>query len=510
MKDQIIQLDTTDTLDSARDRIKWVRAEHVLLVFPDDPRQPILQRPLDLIVLQRIVSQRDSRLTLITTDSVIQQNAREVSLPYFSSLDSYYKKHLRRQPLPVVQTSAPLTEVVTDEINSPPADDQSSSPVGNEHLPNTRSVSGLLLVPLIGIVAGFVFLPSATVIYSVEGQSLTAEVDVTAQLAPSDSPTNITARIAPIDVSGSMETEVMGTESVIGEIASGVVRLQNLTDEQVRVPVGTSVESAALGLSFILEESVTLSGTAGEAVDVAVEAAQGGDDYNVDAGAIDTVVGPLAEFVIVTNPAPISGGTSDMVASVSLADRSRLAAELEDVLLQQAIDGFTEGNQVPLLDTEFVVEDSIEVTGVLSETYTAEVGEQRDVLGLDMTLRVSALVVDERPARELAYRALIAQVEQERVLDPASVDFTRLNEVPLRGVDGLDFTLRADGQLVLPTVPTSLNRQIAGRSSETAQVIVQQQLDLSVSPSIAVNPGFMPVLPILPSRITIEEAGSDG
>lgn len=74
MRLQIIQLEPYDDVISARDRLTFVKAERVLLILPK--QGGILQRKLDLVLLQREAARRGARLALISRDpSVIETPA---------------------------------------------------------------------------------------------------------------------------------------------------------------------------------------------------------------------------------------------------------------------------------------------------------------------------------------------------------------------------------------------------------------------------------------------------
>jgi len=83
VKEQIIQLEPHDDVISARDKLGWVRAPRVLLILPDDPTQPILQRKLDLLILQREATRKRSQLAIITRDPIILNTPANLASPVF-------------------------------------------------------------------------------------------------------------------------------------------------------------------------------------------------------------------------------------------------------------------------------------------------------------------------------------------------------------------------------------------------------------------------------------------
>ena len=83
MKTQIIQLEPHDDVISTRDKMGWDKAGRILLVWPD--RGQVLNRPLDLVLLQRYSATLGAQLALVSTDPQVHQEAAALGLPVFKA-----------------------------------------------------------------------------------------------------------------------------------------------------------------------------------------------------------------------------------------------------------------------------------------------------------------------------------------------------------------------------------------------------------------------------------------
>jgi hypothetical protein len=108
--------------------------------------------------------------------------------------------------------------------------------------------------------------------------------------------------------------------------ASGAIALANPLDGVVHVPAGTVVD-AQNGARFATVQDVdvpgavhSFSGTTNGQASVAVQAVLAGPASNVADHTITAIEGRLAGALLVTNPAPMTGGTMRTVYSLTQAD----------------------------------------------------------------------------------------------------------------------------------------------------------------------------------------------
>ena len=91
---ETIQLEPHDDVTTVRDRLAFVEKRHVLLVLPPDA--PILQRKLDLVLIQREAKRRAIRLAIVSNDLQVVDHARELNISAFTSLQESRKQRWQR------------------------------------------------------------------------------------------------------------------------------------------------------------------------------------------------------------------------------------------------------------------------------------------------------------------------------------------------------------------------------------------------------------------------------
>ena len=117
MKEQIIQLEPHDDVNSVRDKLGWLRAQRVLLVLPQDQHTRILQRPLDLVLIQREITRRRAHFALITDDPDITDHAHELGIPTFLSIAESHQTGWRSQ-LPDGEFACPVGHPTAQVVTS--------------------------------------------------------------------------------------------------------------------------------------------------------------------------------------------------------------------------------------------------------------------------------------------------------------------------------------------------------------------------------------------------------
>ena len=91
MKTYILQLEPHDDLVSTRDKMGWAKDSRILLVWPENGQ--LLNRRLDLILLQRHSRRLGSQLALVTRDPEILYFAPRLGIPVFPTLQKAQGQH---------------------------------------------------------------------------------------------------------------------------------------------------------------------------------------------------------------------------------------------------------------------------------------------------------------------------------------------------------------------------------------------------------------------------------
>ncbi len=506
MRLQIIQLEDYDDVVSVRDRLAFLQADRVLLVWPKSGQ--ILDRKLDLVLIQRAAAHAGLRLGLVTRDSMARQNAAELNLPVFDSVDAGSRVRWKR----------PRDKVFVDRASRPPErlDRYELMQAAGRLHPLTAQQQrrrrivrlGAVVASLLAIIllAYFVF-PSATVRLYPARDQLTTTLNLTAD--PTITVENINTGRIPANLAQNLLVQrqasiaTSGLSNVPATLASGTVIFSNQTTQALTIPKGTIVETPDSTNPAQFQTTADAALPAGGTVEVTIEAMPNtaGPDGNIQANLIAKVSGDLAASVTVHNANPTQGGTSREQKIVTEQDRQQLLTLIRQQILSDAI------ADVPLTPTQFIVPGSIKILEERPEwtTFSAFVGDPADTLTLTMQARLQALIVDELPARRVAYANLAGQLgDRQIVVDSLAYQRGRIDPIHPDGT--ATFLLTASADAVSQIDPEAVREQISGAGLGRAQAMLEQSwlLDPLRPPQIDVQPPFFGRLPLLPFRIDVQ------
>lgn len=509
MKEQIIQLEPHDDIHSARDKLAWARAPRVLLVYPGNGHH-VLERRLDLVLLQREATRRGTQLALISRDPHVVENARELGIAVFPSIQESHRVLWRtahaRLDLPA-ERPTPI-EPALAEAGARFGEGEESAVPPRLRPALTAVTFGVTLAILLTL--AFLALPGATIHLAPASNQVAATTTITADpnalLEDMDTAAGlIPARMVGVEVGGSTSVDVSGTVLVPSEKARGIVMFTNRIPEQVNIPAGTVVRtSAARPVRFVTLADVTLPGTVGDTVEVAVEAIEAGFEGNVPAGRVNELEGPLNARVIAANPEPTRGGLAADVRAISAEDMERARALLLQQLQQRA---YGEMQSDLLEDFEFVPLESLNVVLVHTETFSGYEGQAADRLSLSMRVTVQGVAVDERLARQVVYAELAGKVGPGYQISADSLIF-RQGEVISFGEDGrVTFVMQGAGDVFAAVDVRTVRSLVRGVPLRRAAERLEQELLLASPPEIQPWPEFWPLMPALPVRISVDVEG---
>jgi len=318
------------------------------------------------------------------------------------------------------------------------------------------------------------------------------EVDAAAGVVP--------ARYLSVEVEGEAHITTTGVKDIPDAPARGRVVFTNLMPQPLTVLKGTIVRTNAgvpVRFATLADAEVPANGQ----TMVEVEALDKGPAGNVAAGVISRIEGALAFQLRVTNPEPTQGGAARQVRAVTQADQDRLQAALLEQLQAQAL----EQMRTELRPTEFVVTPSLQLVDVLDIATDRYIGEQAEVLGMQMRVRMQAIAVDEAPAHQLALAALQRQVIPGYTLIASSVTPPRRGDtVSLDEQGRVTFRLAVSGAMTAQPDLNEAIRAVRGQPLARARALLMQKLPLERPPDIQVSPPWFPYMPFLGVRITVD------
>ena len=142
MKTYILRLEPHDDLVSTRDKMGWAKDSRILLVWPEKGR--LLNRRLDLILLQRHSRELGSQLALVTRDPEVHYFAPRLGIPVFRSLNKAQGQHWRvprrfRRFQELAEAPAPRIPASEPDNPEPPGLSHSAPP--SKSFPSIRGLA---------------------------------------------------------------------------------------------------------------------------------------------------------------------------------------------------------------------------------------------------------------------------------------------------------------------------------------------------------------------------------
>jgi hypothetical protein len=510
-KYEYVQLEPNEDVASVRDRLAFLRGQHVLLIWPESGTA--LQRKLDLVLIQREAMRLVIRVAFITHDPEVIRHAAELNISTFETIGASDRGKWKRG----------RSRVFTDRFGRPedsPEPDELME-VATRVRPARRTtplqVIGrifllLTLIAMTGLVA-YLLIPSATVTITPAQTRISTDAAVQAVVDP-DGGTRLdvengimSASIARTQIEEQASIPTTGRQELTDAHATGSVVFINRTNSAIRIPIGTLVStSSGSPVTFRTTQEATVTAGRGLQIEVPVEAVENvaGDVGNVEAGLINMVVDTvLADQVEVRNLVATVGGQNRTISIVTQTDRDRLL----DILRQQ-IQNTAYNEMLPRLDApQFIIPETIHIAEERSDwmTFDFEVGDSAEILTLTMRAVVEATVVDESVAQQIAFTRLAGQIPNGHVIRPETLIYERGSVTSVQPGGGVTFTISCSGQIVTDLNTNEIQQNLAGKTVSEAAIYLGSAFDLAegFAPEIHLAPEWVQRLPLLPLRITV-------
>jgi hypothetical protein len=494
MKTQVIKLDSHDDVSSVRDKMSWAKTERILLVFPRHSR--ILERALDLHLLQRHAATLGSQLAIVSRSYDQRLSAEELKIPAFGRIASAQRKSWDREngsTIPTRRHERPDLEKLRQDAFPPEA--------------AWRSLFGIrftfFTLGVLAILAVFsLFIPSASILVNpaTSLQNLSLSISASRSVTTFNVASSLPARVNSAIVENSKTAPVTGTVAIPQGQAQGMARFRNLTIDLTGIPTGTVITTqTAPPIRFATTEDAVVAAGFGKTVDVPIQALKPGSTGNLPADTLIVFEGGLGTSLAVINPDPTTGG-SDKTASIQTAsDRSHLREALLDDILEECKSSIQDN----LIPGDIYFPDTLAVSQVLSETYFPPEGQSGDILSLTLRLQCQAQYAAQSDVTNLAQVSL--EVNRPEGFVPAQGSPTTLSAtIPLTGADGVTHWSMQFQQLLRAQVDTTSAVQLSiGRKPVDAVFKLKASLPLAESPIIHIQPGWWPWMPVVPFRITV-------
>ena len=500
MKTQIIQLEPHDDYISVRDRMEWGQTTRVLLVWP--LRGKILNRKLDLLLLKRHADALGSQLALVTRDRDARYHADQLGIPVFKSVrqaeqSRWLRARRKRRPRrpPDVGDRPPLSR---DELEALRQEAHPPRPawLDNPIVRITFFTLGVLSMLLVAAL----FIPGAEI--RVTPASRTDRVTIPVVASPDQSSVELSGAIPAywqaVVVEGRAAITATGQTRIPRETASGEVVFTNLTEDEIRIPAGTVVstqDDPPVRFSTRAAATVPVDGT----VTVPVDAVLPGSSGNVARHTVVAIEGTLGLNLTVDNPRRISGGSDFVAAAPTEDDYQELYDQLVDSLRETALSDLA----FELDSGDVILDSAPEVSQVLEETRSPEIGQPADQLELTLRLEFRIPYAAGADLYQLGRTVLGRQVPEGFLPRPETLAITQLSPPRPDGKGAAVWKVEASWVLNAELDEAQAVSLVLGLTPENAAEQIAANLPIEGAPEIILWPAWWPRLPILPFRVQL-------
>lgn len=535
MKTHIIQLEQYDDIVSARDKMSWAKGERILVVWPERGR--VLNRRLDLVLLQRQSTAQGAQMALVSQDPEVRYYAPRLGIPVFKSLRKAQRaawrlpRRFRAGTKPGERLILPgqkmiQTEPLAESQIPPglPGDEmqiaQERLETGQRPLPprpvRPKTVEqpaarvGFFTLGVLALLAiAATLLPAATI--TLVPQTNVQEVMLKVQASPEIDQVDLTgavpARWIEVTVEGRDATPASSSLLLPERPALGEVLFTNLTDQPVSIPEDTVVLSQGEARQrFAVTRSGELPAGPGETVLLPVRALRPGSQGNLPAGSLTAIEGLLGTQASATNPRACHSGSDRREPAPSPEDRRLLAERLHRSLEATAVQELQDG----LAPGDLLLISTLELVETLEEKFEPTEGQPADLLRLNLRLKYRAQAALASDLNALAQAVFDANLPPgfepvEGTLRVENLDAPK----PAPGGSGAAgaqqrWTLHAYRHILAQTPSSQAIQLVLGFDPEKARQRLQGELALEEPPEIRLDPGWWPRLPILPFRVGIQ------
>lgn len=529
MAQQPVYIEPDEELTEVVDRLRRAPGSEVPIVLP--PRSRLGQSRFNFQLLREYAGRMGKRVAIISGEPAIQALATEHGFQSYASVDRYLPvSHdfsaatapVAATPLPA-PTPAPLPAPVpvgpaaspTAVVERPrtyepprPASRPAKPTKMFEGFPDrdvlklspNRSLlyGGAALVLIVGLVAMFLFVPSATVTLTARAQPFTEAMDVTA--APGGGP--VAVRVADDSQQLSEQVKTTGIHITPAQPATGQVVWTNNCplNNGLDIPKGERVSGGGQEFATQQDLIVPQGGTANVGVIATVPGVAG----NVPPHTINTIENnPFADNCLtVDNPSATTGGAEQKQdPMLSQQDFDNARSDLTTKLKQKIHDDFA-----GQLKTGEKLDDNLnfDTPSFLADHKAGDLVPQ---FTASMTLKGEGAFYSDKDVRSQLRQNLLTHVPAGQVTTDNNIqtDFQVTQSQP---GGHLTFHGTANAYIAPRLDFEQIKSQLAGKSNSSANAFLRS-LHV-VSYTVQQSPFSLPLLPLLSSRITVKYVVEQG
>ena len=388
-----------------------------------------------------------------------------------------------------------------------------------------RIFFGVLVVLLCVALALFYFVPTATITISLQAQTFSQKVQLTALTNP---PANVPGAVAATKLqanfSANGQAKATGSTRVGNSQAQGLVTFTNNGSADVTIPTGTVVTTQS-GLVFVTgAEAVIPYG--GNVPAVPVTAQQSGDNGNVSAHSITTIptssVNSIAQYnkvssasikLTVDNPQATSGGGALNEPAVASGDVQGLEKALHQKLQQQITtwlnqhvhSGDVHGTTVPDVLGNSNPLSAEKLSGVPAVGQAVKSGTFSGTLSVQISVLVARASDLQKAAGTQLNTAALKQNPPSILATQLPVTLASVKSTTSANGNSLSITAQASGSIIRQVSSQEISNSLAGKGITQAKSELQSSMVRAgfLRVQISVSPGFLTNLPLIAGHIQV-------
>ncbi len=489
MKTFILQLEKYDDLASTREKMRWVKAKRLLMVWPKRGKPDF--SVADIGSIQHEAIRMGLEIAFVCKNGLIEDVANDLHVSVFQSVPLADKARWLK---PLQSFEKPVSREYTDLI----AKERQKKKTIHPHINRAGRIAAIILAGLAIFSMIAFFVPHATVILYPELTTKTIQIDVLAspEIDSVNVNGNLPAKLETIELTKTGSGQSTGKTQLPSQNASGEVIFSNITNQTVTIPAGTVVLSNVdPEIQFVTQSSYILD--AGEnSSPVAVKATKAGSKGNVAAGELTSIDGELALYLKVTNATPTSGGTDVEAPSPSEADYIKLMTEMVDQLRQEIIARYSQG------DTRLIVA-TLDKGTVTSETRTVDVGTAADSFTLTINVQFTGLTYLRDDLEILIDQAMLASLDSGTRVYGNGVKTENETKATIIGTEA-KWVITATAETGKIVDKNEIAQIIAGKKVDDAKSIMNSIIAIRQTTDITVFPRGWNWLPWYSENLQVE------
>ena len=524
-----LYLDVDDEITSAVARIRAATDDKIALVLPYGSR--LATSRINFRLLAREAEAQGRGLEIVAPDAAARALAAAAGLvvhPSVAALEAAAAGH----PLPDADVAAGAAEEDAPTVLFPtleptgeptkslrrgrkPRETRLASPADARPIPSLGpnvpaipprtlaiGLAVLLVVILVGGVAAFTYLPTATIALTPESRTvgpleltITADPSVT---APDAATLVVPAQTFTYDLAATQTFPATG-KRIEEATATGKVTFENCADAKARIPAGTFVATTT-NVVFSTVKAITIDRKFPffpcPTAEVGIVALAPGPGGNVGANTITQIPASESGNLNVTNPQPTSGGKHDEFPRIDQVDIDNALAALTTALSTDFDAKLTDTSRVPEGTELFPQTKEVGETTPSIDPATL-VGVEQAEFELGLTAQGTVLGVDASPIADIADTLIRAEVTSGFTLLESSIDVEP--GTPIVDVDSIRYPVKVRALESRDVDVDALLAAIKGKPLHEARLV----LDAVGESRIDVWPDWVTTIPTVDGRVTI-------